>query len=282
MSDNESILFIEKDILKVIDKIHFGFDSEVLCILDNVNASARDIELLKEKISADILVRLFNIANSIYWGSMQKGIVNSFYDVVMRLGMDYTKALITFFALNQLSKGNKEVETMLAKDYATSVLARILAEEINLSPISAKKAELAGILMNIGKIIITIYDKFYKPSNICIDQSFISDNHKNIGKKVIDRFSLPPFLKGWIDSDCLVLYEKDISLSSVVTLAANSINESFRKFGNRWVIKALMPDSNNKLGRTIGKFIEDQFSAIGLGAYIDIIRIDEEEIKKIV
>ena len=71
--------------------------------------------------------------------------------------MDFARVLIIFLASAALSK-DKEVNIIFAKSFATSILGgRILAKEFGLRDNDAKKVELGGLLLEIGKIIIAIY-----------------------------------------------------------------------------------------------------------------------------
>ena len=84
---------------KVLSGLDLGFDPEVLQTLENVDANEREIEMLKAKISEEVLSRLFNIANSVHYGHLRKGKVDNFYQVVSRLGMSFTRTLIVALAL---------------------------------------------------------------------------------------------------------------------------------------------------------------------------------------
>ncbi len=147
---------------KIFNKINFGFDPEVLDVLNNHDASEREIELLKAKIGDDLLARLFGVANSAYYGQLKRGTVDTFYKVVSRLGMDFARVLIIFLAFAAVSK-NKEIKTIFAKSFATSIVGgKLLAKEFGLRDNDAKKVELAGLLLEIGKIIIALYKSLHK------------------------------------------------------------------------------------------------------------------------
>ncbi len=142
---------------KILNKVNLGFDPVVLDVLNNPDASEREIELLKARIGDEILARLLGIANSAYYGQLRKGTVDTFYKVVSRLGMDFARVLIIFLAIAAPSK-DKEVKTIYAKSFATSILGgKLLAKEFGLRDNDAKKVELGGLLLEIGKIIIAIY-----------------------------------------------------------------------------------------------------------------------------
>jgi HD-like signal output (HDOD) protein len=259
---------------KIFTKINFGFDPEVLDVLNNHDASEREIELLKAKIGDDLLARLFGVANSAYYGQLKRGSVDTFYKVVSRLGMDFARVLIIFLAFAAVSK-NKEVKTIFAKSFATSIVGgKLLAKEFGLRDNDAKKVELAGLLLEIGKIIIALYKSLHKDAyeEAEIGEEFISQYQSCLGVKIIEKYELPEFLKDMISTHCLTLEKELLSLSGIVMLAFSIVDLSFRRFGNRLVIASPMPDPDGMVVHTTGAVIEETFKAVGLAEYIEVIR----------
>ncbi|HVO65103.1 MAG TPA: HDOD domain-containing protein [Syntrophales bacterium] len=274
MDDEKAQLILADIEKKIFDKVNLGFDPEVLDVLDNPDVSDKEIELLKSKIGDDIVVRLFSIANSVYYGQLRRGSVDTFYKAVSRLGMDFTRVLIIFLAFAALSK-DKEVKVIFAKSFATSILGgKILAKEFGLRGSDAKKVELGGLLLEIGKIIIAVYRSLYNEDYVQaeIGEDFISSYHSHLGIKIIEKFKLPEFLKEMISMEYLTLEKELISLSGIVMAAYSIIDLSFRRFGNRLVIASPMPDPDEMAVHTIGEVIYDTFKAVGLGGYIEIKR----------
>jgi HD-like signal output (HDOD) protein len=274
MEDEKAQLILADIEDKVFDKVKLGFDPEVLDVLDNPDASDKEIELLKSRIGDDIMVRLFSVANSVYYGQLRRGSVDTFYKVVSRLGMDFTRVLIIFLAFAAPSK-DKEVKLIFAKSFATSILGgKILSKEFGLRDNDAKKVELGGLLLEIGKIIIALYKSLYNEDyeKAEIGEDFISAYHSYLGMKIIEKFKLPEFLKEMISMQYLTLEKELISLSGIVMVAYSIIDLSFRRFGNRLVIASPMPDLDGTVMHTIGEVIYDTFKAVGLGGYIEIIR----------
>jgi hypothetical protein len=259
---------------KILNRVNLGFDPEVLDLLNNPDASERQIELLKAKIGDEILAKLFSVANSVYYGQLKRGPVDTFYKVVSRLGMDFARVLIIFLAFTALSK-DREVKIIFAKSFATSLLGgRILAKEFGLRDNDAKKVELGGLLLEIGKIIIAIYRSLYNDDyeQAEIEEDFISQYHSLLGLKIVDKFKLPEFLKDMISTKCLTLETELISLSGIVFVAYSIVDLSFRRFGNKLVIASPMPDPDGTVVHTIGAVVEETFKAVGLSGYIEIIR----------
>jgi hypothetical protein len=273
--DAEKATLVLSDIEdKIFNKINFGFDPEVLDVLNNHDASEQEIERLKSKIGDELLVRIFGIANSAYYGQLKRGHVDTFYKVVSRLGMDFARVLIIFLAFAAVSK-SKEIKTIFAKSFATSIVGgKILAKEFGLRDNDAKKVELGGLLLEIGKIIIALYRSLYKDAyeEAEIGEEFISQYHSILGVKIIEKYELPEFLKEMISADCLTLEKELMSLSGMVMLAYSIVDMSFRRFGNKLVIASPMPDLDGMVIHTTGAVIEETFKAVGLAEYIEIIR----------
>jgi hypothetical protein len=273
--DNEKAHQILSDIEdKLLNSVNLGFDHEVLAVLGDSDASEKEIELLKGKIGDDILFRLFNIANSVYYGQLRRGPVDTFYKVVSRLGMDFARVLIIFLAFASLSK-DKDVRIIFARSFATSILGgKVLAKEFGLRDGDARKVELGGLLLEIGKIIIALYRSLYKDAyeESEIGEEFISQHHYCLGMKIIEKYELPEFLKEMISTDCITLETELMSLSGIVMLAYSIVDLSFRRFGNKFVIASPMPDPDGMVVHTTGEVIEETFKAVGLAGYIEVKR----------
>jgi hypothetical protein len=95
--DDEIRSKIETIELALINDSILGFDPAILSILDNVEIGQDEVENLKSKLGPDVFIYLFNIANSAYHGTLRMGPVKHFFDVVNRIGMQHTKALIILF-----------------------------------------------------------------------------------------------------------------------------------------------------------------------------------------
>ncbi len=255
---------------RMLNKINLGFNPEVLDVLDNVEASNEEIERIKLRISNEILIRLFSIANSAYYGSLKKGSIRTFSEVVSRVGMNHTKALIIIFALHIMAKEDKDVELVFARSFAASVLGKVLAREFSLREDMAKQVEMGGLMMEIGKIVMILYRKFRKPEEEDIDDEFIATYHAFLGEKAVDRFALPAYLKAIVHSKCLALDSQVIALKGIVQLAHDTVSASFRKFHNKLVLESPPPGPERDASGMLGNIIREQFNAVGLGKYIRV------------
>lgn len=257
---------------KMLDEKTFGFSPDVLAILDNVEASNNEIEMIKIRIGHDILMRIFSFANSAYYGSLSKGGIHTFYEVVTRLGMSHTKALIIILALQLLARDDAEVEAIYARSFASSVIAKILAQQVGLREDMAKKAELGGLFSEIGRMILHVYKKLHAPDDERIDKLFIDKYSPYMTERIIDVFALPDYLKKMIFQEGLVVEASYITLSGITQLAVQFVHASFSKYSNHLVIEPLaLPPGHDQLA-SLDHIIEDQFNAVGLGKYLRVIR----------
>jgi hypothetical protein len=262
---------------RMLNKVNLGFNPEVLDILDNVEASNEEIERIKMRISNEILIRLFSIANSAYYGSLKKGTIRTFTEVVSRVGMNHTKALIIILSLHIMAQGDKDVEIVFARSFATSVLGKVLAREFSIRDDMAKRVELGGLLLEIGKIMMILYRKFRKPDEDDIDDEFIDTYHAYLGEKTIDRFALPDYLKPMVHSTCLSLDTQVTALKGIVQLAHDTVGASFQKFHNKLVLESPPPGPERDPAGMLGNIIKEQFNAVGLGKYV---RVDVVESRR--
>lgn len=271
---NQIILGIED---KILNNVNLGFDPDVLAVLTDPDANESEIELLKSKMGDEILVRLFGIANSAYYGHLKRGTVDTLYKVVSRLGMDFARVLITFLSFAALSK-DKEVRIICAKSFATSIIgSRILAKEFWLRDEDARRVEIGGLLLEIGKILIALYRSLYKDEyeQAQIGENFIFQQQSLLGMKFLEKFGLPEFLKDVIYTTCLTLETELISLPGIVITAYSIVDLSFRRFDNKLVLSSPMPDPEGIIVHTIGATIAETFKTVGLGEYIEIKRPPE-------
>lgn len=273
MEKDEIIALIDIIEETMINKETLGFSPEALWVLDNVEASNQEIEMLKVQISNDIVMRIFNIANSAYYGSLRKGSIYTFYEVVTRLGMNHTKALIIILALQILARGDEEIEVIFAKSYASSVLGKILARQFGIREDNTKKIELGGLFSEIGKMIILLYKKFHAEDDERIDEYFIEKYHFYLTERIVERFALPDYLMQMLFPESIVVEENYITISGMTQMAIILVAASFKKFHNHLVIEALSPPV---LGRdeamALQTIFENQFNAVGLGKYLRIIK----------
>ncbi len=281
MERDEIIILIDLIEEKMINKETLGFSPEALWVLDNVEASNQEIEMLKAKISNEITMRIFNIANSAYYGSLRKGSIHTFYEVVTRLGMNHTKALIIILALQILARGDEEIETIFARSFASSVLGKILAQQFGMREDNAKKIELGGLFSEIGKMIILLYKKFHALEDERIDEDFINKYQIYLTERIVERFALPDYLMQMLFPESIVVEENYITISGMTQIAINLVAASFHKFHNHLVIEAITPAT---WGRdetiTLQSIFENQFNAVGLGKYLRIIKKRERLLPK--
>lgn len=270
----------QEDILSLLDVIEqkmldaetLGFSPDVLAILDNVEASNNEIEMMKFRIGQEILMKIFNVANSAYYGSLKKGAIHTFYEVVTRLGMSHTKALIIILAQQFLARDDEKVETIFARSFAASIIGKILAQQMGLREDMAKKVELGGLFSEIGRMILLVYKKLHAPDDERIDEIFIEKYSPYLTERIIEVFALPDYLKAMIFQEGLVVEANYITLSGITRLAVQFVHASFSKHGNHLVLEPLaLPPGHDQIV-SLDHIIQDQFNAVGLGKYLRVIR----------
>lgn len=272
MQQEEIIAFLDFVEEKMMNADTLGFSPDVLAVLGNVEAGNEEIEMLKFRIDQEILIKIFNIANSAYYGTLNKGAVHTFYEVVTRLGMSHTKALIILLALQLLARGDEEVEAVFACSFASSVLGKLLAQQMGLREDAAKRVELGGLFSEIGKMIMIIYKKLHAADDDSIDDVFIEKYSPYLAERIIDVFSLPDYLKTMVFQKGLGVEAGHITLPGIVRLAISFIRESFKKHRNRLLVEPLVVPIGFDRRMSLEYIIQEQFNAVGLGRYLTIGR----------
>ena len=269
--DNETASKIETIELTLMKDDLLGFDPTVLSVLDNIEIGRAEIEDLKSRLGAHIFSHLFNIANSAYHGSLKLGPVQHFFDVVNRIGTQHTKALIILFVANRLARGDQDAEIIFAKNFAASVVGRIMARGLGFRDDSAQKVELACLLSSIGALMMTAYRNHYDTGDFVVSDDFIERNHRYLTERIIRRFQLPEYLNEMIMTDCLILERMGIGLPTVVKLAIAFVDWSFRTMDNKFVFRTPQATLDDKSTPSLASIIEEQFLAAGMKKYLIIL-----------
>jgi len=244
---------------------HFGIDPRVLPILDNLDSSKMEIASIEKMINEMLSVRLRNISNSVYYGVMRRGKVKTFTDVVASLGTRPTKLFIVAMAL--FSRLGAEHELLELKSFATALFARMIAEQMGFDPSAREKAELGGLFLNLGKVVIAAYQV---KSRTGIEPAFVEKHHQYFATEIITRFSLPEYLWDFIREERLVLQQRTFSVQGIVYLAQCLVEKIIDQFG-MIEIKSPMPEVRDNLEVTLGSIISEHFNMIGLGKFVRVI-----------
>ncbi len=139
-----------------------------------------------------------------------------------------------------------------------------------------RKVESGGLFLDMGKIIMILYK--IDNAHADLDEEFILKYNPYLGLKIVERFKLPEFLKEIIFSPHFRFVEDSLHLSAIVNLAYSIVDRSFKKHG-KLVLQSPMPDLEGLVPSTPGSIILDQFNAIGLGKYMEVIPVDNNDKK---
>jgi HD-GYP domain-containing protein (c-di-GMP phosphodiesterase class II) len=271
-----------EDALRLIERIDDVMARKVQCAsihpdvfrtLDDSNAGRREIEMIEPRIGESVKLRLKAIAGSVFVGTLRRGQIDSFYDVVSCLGTLRTKSLL--FLLSNQSQGvmDREVETIFARSYATSVLAEILAGQMGFREDGVRKAGLCGLFLEIGRRFMVIHRKLFPADAEVMDEAFVDSYHPYLGEKIAHRYSLPDYVRTVILARNLILEENAFSLAGIVYLACDTVQASFRKNQDRLVMKCQVPRPGTDVTRTLEAIVTEKFKAVGLEHYLHVIRI---------
>ena len=258
---------IERTLIK--DSV-LGFDLTMLSVLDDVEIAQDEIENLKSRLGPDLFLYLFKIANSAYHGSLKVGPIKHFFDVVNRIGMQHTKALIIQFASHRLARGDHEAEIIFAKNFAASVMGRIMARGLGFRDDGARKVELACFLSGIGALMMTVYRNHYHTGEFVLSDGFIEQNHLYLTERIIRRFQLPEYLHEMIMTNCFILERMGIAPPTVVKLAIAAVEWSFRTLDKKLVFRSPQTSLDERFTPSLAAMVEEQFAAAGLKKYLII------------
>jgi hypothetical protein len=163
--------------------------------------------------------------------------------------------MIITLALYQHGGSDKDLEVIFARSYATSVMAHVLAIQMGFREEAALCAELAGLVLEIGRKTMVAYKKTIDPAPE-INDEFIETYHTYLGERIIKRYGLPEYLGAIILARQIIMEESMVSLPGVVYLAYDSVRASFDKYENGLVIKCQTPIPGTDVSRTLEAIIQ--------------------------
>lgn len=269
--DNDTLALIENIEQTLLETSLLGFNPAVLAILDDVEIGQREIEDMKVGLGPDVFDYLFGIANSAYHGGIKLGPVKHFFDVVNRLGTQYTKIQILLFSMNRITREDQEAKLIFAKSFAASVVGRFMARSFGFSHDAARKVELACLISGIGSMMMTVYRNHYQAGSLVLSDEFIENKHLYLTERIIRRYMLPEYLPEMIMNNYLILDRTTIALPGVVRMAIAFVDWSFQKLGNRIVLRAGYVSLDDRYSPSLAALIADKFASAGLSSYLVVL-----------
>jgi hypothetical protein len=185
--------------------------------------------------------------------------------------MQHTKALIIQFASHRLAQGDHEAEIIFAKNFAASVVGRIMARGLGFRDDGARKVELACFLSGIGALMMTVYRNHYHTDDFVLSDDFVEQNHLYLTERIIRRFQLPEYLHEMIMTNCFILERMGIAPPTVVKLAIAAVEWSFRTLDNKLVFRSPQTSLDDRFTPSLAAMVEEQFAAAGLKKYLIIL-----------
>jgi hypothetical protein len=246
--------------------VDLGFNFEVLDIFDREDTTKNEIEELQGLLGSGIVTRLLGLGNSIYYGRLRAGKFTDFGEVVLRLGMEPSKIYILSLSLFFLNP-HKDFTVLAARSFLISFLGKILAIQMGLKEEEIKKVELGGLLLNIGKVFMLLYEHKQK---IELAESFISRYTPFLGLRVVDFFKLPEFLKELFSFSLFRLEESSFSLATIIDFVRLSVDKCFMNTG-KFFLQSPMPDHDGIVVNSLGSILFNQMDAVGLGDYVEVV-----------
>jgi HD-like signal output (HDOD) protein len=271
---------ISKEDLAILNRIEeltlkdlqLGFDPKALEILDNENSSSQQINDVKQLISKDIVALLFRVGSSFHYQKLRLGVAPDFYELIMRLGTVPAKIFILAMSLFAISSDEKMKE-LSARCFATSLLSRLFAQERKWKDILVNEAELMGLFLEIGKVIMLLYQHKIEethPEEERLDVSFVDKYHSYFGEKIVEKFKLPSFLGDILSHPYYLSFDDDsLTVPGLVFSTWCEVDRCFR-VNRKLIIQSVMPNQEGNPPVTPGAIIQDRFLALGLGKYLDL------------
>ncbi len=177
--------------------------AKLLELVDKPRSSSQNVSRLIEKDQV-LTARLLKLANSAFYGFPRK--VATIQHAVVLLGFNSVRELCLSFSLFDVFKDKTAVRVLdMARFWQHALAVGVAAKRIanRVHPESAGEAFVAGLLHDIGKVVLsqyfpnefnTIRQNLNSPGlrrAIDIEEATIGTNHAQVGSWLLERWNLP-------------------------------------------------------------------------------------------
>ncbi len=158
--------------------------------------TALDFEKVLIKDQA-LVARLLKVANSSFFGSSRQ--IQTVHEAVVLIGMDSLKNIV--YAVSSSGLMRKQMQNYCYPEagfwlhsMAVGMISRALMESIKKGPLGSEEAFVAGLVHDIGKLII---DEHLEGGNgsgqftLDEEEEFAGFNHPELGDKILERWKIP-------------------------------------------------------------------------------------------
>ena len=146
-----------------------------------------------------------------------------------------------------------------------------MARSFGFSHEAARKVELACLISGIGSMMMTVYRNHYQTGSLVMSDDFIENNQLYLTSRIIRRYTLPEYIPEMIMNNYLILDQMTIALPGVVRMAIAFVDWSFRKLGNRLVLRAGYVSLDDRFSPSLAALIADKFASAGLSNYLVVL-----------
>ncbi len=197
----------EKKIIEVINSVPTlpSVYQNIIRVMSDKNSTVEDIANVISKDQAASL-RLLQVANSPLFGASRT--IETVSNAIMYLGFIEVRNIVIALAVINLIEKNKKFKNFNPRDFwkhslAVGAAARMIAKHLGKS--SLEKAFLAGILHDIGKLVLLTYfeDEYIKVTKyieknkiflINAEKEILGFTHCKIGNKLLKKWNLSDYL----------------------------------------------------------------------------------------
>ncbi len=197
----------EKKIIEVINSVPTlpSVYQNIIRVMSDKNSTVEDIANVISKDQAASL-RLLQVANSPLFGASRT--IETVSNAIMYLGFIEVRNIVIALAVINLIEKNKKFKNFNPGDFwkhslAVGAAARMIAKHLGKS--SLEKAFLAGILHDIGKLVLLTYfeDEYIKVTKyieknkiflINAEKEILGFTHCEIGNKLLKKWNLSDYL----------------------------------------------------------------------------------------
>jgi len=276
---SEADASILQEVEKQLDSMRLGFtlSAEDQAVLDQPHlASKHRILELEDRLPVDVRNELFRIANSPLYAKAGMQKASDFWEVTAVLGLENIKAYIFSSALFGMAAANKDILELKNKSLATAGLSMaIMHNVLGFDRTITPKVQLCALVSEFGKIPFFMYRQKHADDHAItelITEDFINVHHGKLGLLMVEKFSLPDFLKDLFNKKSLIFFEDahEFSITTIVRMVKLLVRDSLKHHG-KLVLTSIVADQYGVVSGSVGTEIQMFFDSLGIGQLVEII-----------
>lgn len=258
----------EEQLKRILETVHMGCTDQVLAALDRMKMEDCWEEGFEHELCGSTLTHIRGIMK-ISSPLMRHHKCRELREIVEEVGVDEFRVMVVAMGMLCASRTYPDTRLLGAKCCAIAILSRLMARRMSMSPEEVWQVEIGGMFLPMGRMACLLYQH---QAATQLEKNIIGVYHHTLGAMMAQCYGLPSYLRTIIDDEHHMRFGlNSFEISSLVRIAAASVNRNFAANG-KLIIEAPMPDDTRQyITATVGSEIEEYFEALGFADFLSIL-----------